>query len=68
MVVLRRPKEEINEKEINEKKLAKKKQNSPIDIFHGIQEDSGAIPWIHHNAVNRYMPIFIEQVMLVDVP
>ncbi len=49
-------------------KTFKEEQNSPIDVIHGIQENSGGIPRIHNDAVNRDMPIFVKRVMLVDMP
>ena len=42
--------------------------NSPIDIIHGIKEEGGAISWIHQYTISPYMPIFVQRVMLVDVP
>ena len=74
IVVLHVPKKETNENERNKetknKKINKemKKQNSLISVIHSIQEDCGAVPWIYDNTVNRFMPIFVERVMLVDVP
>ena len=42
--------------------------NLPIDVIHDIQEDCGAIFWIHNNIVHRDMPILIQQVMLINMP
>jgi len=50
------------------KKLEREKQNSPIDVMHGIQEDCGAIPRIHNDAVNGDMLIFFDRVILVNMP
>jgi hypothetical protein len=42
--------------------------NSPIDVIHSIKEKGGAISWIHHNAISGYMPIFVQRVVIVDMP
>lgn len=47
------------------KKQWKNNKNSPIDVFHGIQEDCGAISWIHNNPVNKDIPIFVQWMMLL---
>ena len=39
-----------------------------MDVIHAIQQDCGAIFWIHNNKVYKDMPILIEQVMLVNMP
>ena len=39
--------------------------NSPVDI---IEEEGSAISWIHHNTISRDMPIFVQRVMIIDVP
>ena len=48
--------------------LEKKMSNSPVDVIHSIKEHGGAISWIHHNTISRDMPIFVQRVMIVDVP
>ena len=75
MVVLYGPiKKKIREKQkknniANKKETSKPtKQNSPVDVIHGIKEDGGAISWFHDNTVNKDMLIFVQRVMLVNVP
>jgi hypothetical protein len=72
MVVLSGPNEKANEKAIhldkNQYKQRRERGISPIDVIHSIEEDCSGAPWIHDNAVNGYMPIFVERVMLINVP
>jgi hypothetical protein len=42
--------------------------NSSVDVIHSIKKDGDAISWIHNDTVSRIMPVFVQRVMLVDVP
>ena len=50
------------------KKIRKKTLNLIIDVIHGIQKDCDGISWIYDNTINRGMPIFIQKMMLINVP
>lgn len=50
------------------KKTRKKTLNLTIDVIHGIQKDCDRISWIYDNTINRGMSIFIQQMMLINVP
>lgn len=54
----------------NGKTMVWRKQNkiSYVDVIYGINEDIGAISRVYDNTVNGDVPIFVQRMMLINVP
>lgn len=40
----------------------------PINVAHGIEEDTRAFPGVDHNTIHRDMPTLLIGMVVVDVP
>ena len=40
----------------------------PVNIIHGIKEDDDAVSRVHNNAVHGYMPIYVHEMVFLNLP
>jgi len=43
------------------------KKNFPVDVIHGIKEDSGGVSRVHNNAAYGDIQIFVHKIVLLNV-